>query len=348
MKKDERSIVVILGAGASKILGFPLQSEIWNFLNDGCDDFDICLINRLRLRLGDNIEQIFTYLEAGIRNKDINVVYEDIPSANLENLQNLILDQFSRVKLKESGVRTYTLLINKLLCFKQVTFINLNWDVGLENIIRNLKVGVNYGILFDYDHDAKDYDYKDTIFLNEPIKTFSVLKPHGSLNWSFCPACKRLYCHRYYYYPNHVMFASGKLEKEMVKIIDCQNCSSYHVLPSNLRRIFIAPSIYKKAYLNYFDSIGRRTHQAISEANIIIFIGYSFRETDWDVKYILYSALNGLGESKLENIFILDNQVTTKRIEDFFEMEKDSGVKIKKIGYLNKNNLYKLFKFLNI
>lgn len=365
IKSYKKSIVCILGAGASSVFGYPLQKNLWNFLIHNKLRDDERFLEKFRLKYGENVEEAITLINTAIDNRDINIVYEDMPREDLGRFQELLIKSFSEFKISKKGIQIYKALISKLKDFQKVTFINLNWDTGLEKVLEKMSIGVYYGLIFDRDPNSSYFDTQISLEkssskeVNKKIKTIQVLKPHGSMNWIFCPACKKLYCHRY-------GFNIFSLRKEVIEKVEkyyqtknnCKLCSNWPEFNSWLARPVIGlPSFLKKTDFNYFNAVSRRTHQVLTNADILMFIGYSFREADWDIKYILKSAINFRSNScypyKSLEVIVVDNKEVKDKIYNFFNPpiyrnESIENINVKHIGYLNSQNIQKIIKYLEV
>lgn len=344
----DKSVVVILGAGASKILGFPLQKDIWDFIFERCGVDDRKYIGRIYRDYGTDIEEAFTIANMAVLNKDLNLIPERVfdPSP-LQHLKSIIADTFSAVRFPQDGIVVYRGLINELRKFRSVTFISLNWDTGLERILRRMHLGVNYGIQFDYDPLASSLDLvnprpKELMTLKRfKPKTFLVLKPHGSINWNFCLMCRRLSCHRYSF-------------SRSVKFSDSLPTLCYCLLdsPSMLETVIVPPILNKGNNFHYFDSVSRLIHQNVVAANILIFIGYSFREADYDMKFILASAIEAKNNVKMREPWLYDpsdfhvvvfgDKRSAKKIVRFLDSKLQKPSEIMYANYFSQEIVEKL------
>lgn len=294
--KNEK-IVFIVGAGLSSIVGFPTQAKL-------CDKLKKKFPNESNHDLYSNdIEQMITMIQIAAQNKDINLTYEDIPDYPIQVLLRNIKKILSEQKLKEENVSVIKNLINKSSLYKQSTFINLNWDSSLEDIINTMGMGVDYCVDFDYD-EQKAFNKN---------KKIEVLKPHGCINWNYCIKCRRL------------SNSKGKnVRKEIFYSedlhINCE-CENIHYSQNDEEMIIVPPTFIKETRNYPFDKIQRRVHQRIGTADVIVIIGYSLRESDYDMRYALMSAISAdIGENKnlSTRIVIFGAKRNSKKIAKFF------------------------------
>ena len=104
-----------------------------------------------------------------------------------------------------------------------------------------------------------------------------LFKPHGSLNWLFCPTCNEL--------------EITPKEKGVVTrlISDFRNAACPHC-GSVYSPLIVPPSFYKDLNNVFLSSIWNRTDVALRQVKHIIFCGYSFPDADIHIKYLLKRA----------------------------------------------------------
>lgn len=202
-------------------------------------------------------------------------------------------------------------------------FINFNYDILLDKaLIKILDKGiyVDYGINFTNEKIAKGSFEK----WESPIdkKNVNYLKPHGSFNWMCCPTCNSIYItgggDR-----KSGFFKTGYLHK-------IEHCLKEE---SELYCVIEPPSYFKKYRNIYLQLIWNKAYDLLSEADKIIFIGYSFPEADIWFKYLLKRScyrkqkniivINPLPENELKSKYErLLGEVTYHPVT-FFEFSKD-------------------------
>jgi hypothetical protein len=178
--------VVLLGAGASYNLGFPLQSDIWGFLESKSLYFSR-RAKSLKQMYGDNIEVMFSLMQ--LENEDSTHRMREVQQGtnldmDLTRMKNELGKIFESTKINTTAFVEYRNLIEVILeSFSNTTFISLNWDTALEKVLSSLNRKIDYFQSFDSKIDSYDMGEYETV----------VLKPHGSINWKFCVACKRYF-----------------------------------------------------------------------------------------------------------------------------------------------------------
>jgi NAD-dependent SIR2 family protein deacetylase len=359
---QEKKVVVLLGAGASKVLGFPLQQEMWDFLTPrSSDEFFYSPVQYLRLRYGKNreVEEVFTFLETEAVDGS-NTLSFGVHSPKLEvmRLKELISEKLETVKFKKSGVFLHQKFISVLgRFFQEIVFISLNWDTSLETILHGSNCVVNYQTIFD----------QDLLISGKKVsegerREIEVLKLHGSINWKFCHRCKNLFLgsikeksRRYAILIENYRDDTEALRRAceallrrtpsdvgVLALLDgacwvegaiyrfpcCPNCGA-----GAIETIIHPPSFRKVATVNPFDSVTRRAFQHLSSADSIVVIGCSFRPEDYDVRYLLEG---GVSANRTKKIVVFDNAEVFARIESFFRFKNSPRwrISLEHVGYL--------------
>jgi hypothetical protein len=314
-KKDR--VVVLTGAGASILFGYPTQKTIWRFLIENTtssirrNDLDY-----VRNYYGDDIERGLTLLE----------LYQ--AEERLSSLRNTIGRAFLKYTPREEGVRVMGRALKVLQnSFEHVCFATANWDIGIETTLRELGRQYNYYLLFD-----------EPSSLNAGVP---LLKLHGSASWRFCPKCSKLLCsedvpgelftHKLEIqapgltYKNESLAPMRLSEEEFVSGVQVPFKASpplaqwgmfprghilHHGAPSiedecplchlsGLETILTLPSFFKKISLQYLDTVHRAADRMIRNAGTLIVIGYSFRSADYDLLYLVDRLLGGVGVTRV-------------------------------------------------
>jgi NAD-dependent SIR2 family protein deacetylase len=110
--------------------------------------------------------------------------------------------------------------------------------------------------------------------------TVKLLKLHGSLNWLQCSRCMRLYAKFY----KKVAVSANKNK------ISCRHCDENfpehkrkHIISSNL----IMPTYIKDLSNPQYKIIWQNAGIEISEAEKLVFIGYSLPSADFEMRQLL-------------------------------------------------------------
>lgn len=164
----------------------------------------------------------------------------------------------------------YAVLLWKLLSSRvQFLLVSLNYDLILDRTLFHKSSGtnVNYHIPFV---SGDEYLYKGT--------GTSLIKPHGSLNWSWCTVCKRL------------MVSGAKTIFRGGNCLDCSKLPTGECLDpySNWPHGSLQPLLLRPSFMKILD-IAESVWNGVLETggNLLsgcenwVFIGYSFPSADY-------------------------------------------------------------------
>jgi hypothetical protein len=175
-----------------------------------------------------------------------------------------------------------------------LTIISLNYDIIVDNSIVELSERLpEYGC-----------DIDTTLYKQMPRGT-SLLKIHGSLNWSFCPGCNRL---------DLGVSASGRTHKllnELYQLDPLEARYSCHGFPCPQCTTFVEPVLITptqlKDYRNpHVAKVWTLAEQALRRAEKAIIVGYSLPDDDLDVIYLLKRGLGQLAKTTPANITVVE------------------------------------------
>jgi hypothetical protein len=175
------------------------------------------------------------------------------------------------------------------------TVISLNYDIIADNAMRrhNNRCLPNYGC-----------EISSERYQSKPHKG-TLLKIHGSLNWSYCPTCPRLdlaisELGRTRKMPNE-LYQRGSLEDRYSRHgFACPKCHT------SMEPILIAPSQLKNYSNTYVEKIWMLAEKALLEAEHVIIIGYSLPDDDQKVISLLKRCLGHLAKSAPQNITVVE------------------------------------------
>lgn len=283
--------VIILGAGASKSEGAPLQKELFKSF------FDYLRDNKLWTRedfAGEvrTIKKLFGVFW-GIDIKDSRIGYEKFPTfeeclgvldialsrnqsfrtydkQKIRNARNSLIFLIAKI-LDETLVgrgklhRQLITRIKRNSDLKETAFISLNYDILIDNALVDLyeKYHVDYSIEF------ANYERKNDFRPPDPKRAVTLLKLHGSLNWLYCPTCTQI--------ERKPKKATGAFYRPEL----CLKCST------PMEPIVVPPSFFKEMSNPFIQQILMKADQVLREARRIFICGYSFPDADLHVKYLL-------------------------------------------------------------
>jgi len=176
----------------------------------------------------------------------------------------------------------YAGLLSGGLCepqeYMKNTVISFNYDTVLEDALSRIGVPIDYGISPDLVtfHDSWK---SGQVIGNKPLK---LLKIHGSVNWfQDEPELQNLIIYRAY----NDGYASGS--------------------------VFLIPPTWRKDFSGPLGDVWSQAVQALREATRIVFLGFSFPDTDVHIKYLMAA---GLQENiSLRNIFCINKDPRVKK-----------------------------------
>src|SRR3989442_266543 len=203
---------IFLGAGASKAEGAPLQGELFrdyfssNSFKSSHDEMDRELATFFLLMFqidvdNDNISRVtFPTFEEVLGLTDLAILRkESVRNFDIENratnsgrlrfiaqylvfLVAKILDAElqGRAKLHRQLVST----LSKTNELQNVVFVSTNYDILIDNALAEEKVN---GTDLDYGVEFRNFDRPGDWARPALDHRVQLFKPHGSLNWLFCP-----------------------------------------------------------------------------------------------------------------------------------------------------------------
>ncbi|MCH5651203.1 hypothetical protein [Pseudomonas syringae] len=309
--------VYILGAGFSVEAGAPTQAaiirEAFDLYKADQNNFDLEKFEEFTNFLRDQLnvsedsfssielEDIFTPLDRclaensqfrGISLDKIMKVRESVFYVVGRTIQLLLnnttkskdyIDHFAAYLTKLSSARANV----KYKRTDPVSVISTNWDILLDNsIYKSLQKNGSYDGVVDYCCYISSKDENDTTVIPGLEKlgqggfNVKLLKLHGSLNWLQCPRCARLYS----------KFFIKETMHNFNSPTSCRHCdknfseeTGRHLLSQNL----IMPTYLKNLSNPQYRIIWQNAGIEISEADEIVFIGYSLPHADFEMRQLL-------------------------------------------------------------
>lgn len=293
---------IFLGAGASKAEGAPLQSELFR------DYFSSHTFRRSRTAMDQELAAFFREM-FDIDVKRRNLVNADFPTfeevLGLTDLALMRKEAFRRFdvdsRAKHGGRLQLTaqylvflvakVLDEKLRDSKQIhrrlvtglrradklrntVFVSTNYDILIDNALTEEYAYAD----LDYGAEFRNFDRPDDWKRPRPGRNVFLFKPHGSLNWLFCPACNEL---------ELTPKEKGVVTRLLISDVRDKVCTECGTLFSPL---IVPPTFYKDLSNVFLSSIWNRTDIALRKVNHIIFCGYSFPDADIHIKYLLKRA----------------------------------------------------------
>ena len=296
--------IFIFGAGASKADGLPTQAELLEnyFKSNPSDDYSGLLKEYFERFFGirdtSAINVKWPTFEEALAMVEIAFDKEQTfaPNYNAEKLKKIrdgLIISMGRA-IENCQVKHDTVhkrFIDKLFHKghgrrhfqeREYCFISFNYDILLDQALMELvedDIYCDYGVNFA--NTSKDF-YLNSFqkWVPSGEKKVLILKPHGSLNWMQCPSCDAL-------------AISGNSKGQIFKtglIHTIEHCPKDH---SPMQFIIEPPSYFKKYENYYLQLIWKQFSEVLTEAERVIFIGYSMPDADIMMKYTIKRACFG-------------------------------------------------------
>lgn len=165
------------------------------------------------------------------------------------------------------------------------SLISLNWDTLLDYYLYNACSQAEEEIQLDYCYYNND--------INDEIPSINIkasgnyniklMKLHGSMNWLMCNNCGRMITD----YKNNISLSSLTDKEDNIRCPYCDSLGRKYRLKSSI----ITPTFLKDINNIHFKNIWHNAYLDLCEAKEIIFIGYSFPDADFELRYILKKAV---------------------------------------------------------
>jgi hypothetical protein len=109
------------------------------------------------------------------------------------------------------------------------------------------------------------------------------MKLHGSINWLICSNCGRLYTD----FLHNITLQCSEGNNKLIKCKFCDPINRRY----ELNHIIITPTFLKSLNTLQLKNIWHNAFMDLSEATNIYFVGYSFPDADFELRYLLKKAL---------------------------------------------------------
>jgi len=323
-KDDRLKLALILGSGFSKEVGLPTTGEIPKiflefpnkdvpgyFLPSEVEEEISRILNKFWQDIfgfcaghdTPSLEDHFTLIDLAansghhlgkyynpkrlraIRRMSIHRVFSlvTVGSKKKEHIQKLLIELNNNFKL---------------------SIVTLNWDIAVERHLNKL------GIEFDYPIDTFKLVGQSAGELYRCRNGIPLMKMHGSTNWVYCDACRRIYARKI---RSTALIRKSFLEPDDFRLFETDENIIKHVELSreksscpwceNILAGRVATFSYRKAFsIAQFQTIWERAFAYLREADRWLIIGYSLPEADFEFLHLLKSAQ--LSRKKPEDLSI--------------------------------------------
>lgn len=176
--------------------------------------------------------------------------------------------------------------------------ITLNWDSVFEKTLmeacqrwneKHLDKKIFPDLCFyDYTFENDESRMPSTLVKAQGYYNLKLLKLHGSINWLVCPKCGRVYTD---YRKNIALKELGTLQKNEQYCRVCKEQISYDGDAPCLESLIITPTYLKEFNNLHLQNIWHNAYIDLTEADEIVFIGYSLPDADFEMKNLLKRAV---------------------------------------------------------
>lgn len=175
---------------------------------------------------------------------------------------------------------------------EDISVITMNWDAYLDKRLFCLcneynEQGKRKKILpdlcfYDYSYNQKQKRIVSTQIKAKGCNNIKLLKLHGSINWLICPYCGRVFVD--YYFDIAV--------DEMKNDCYCPLCyNEFGDKAPIMNSMLITPTFLKDLNNLNIKNIWHNALIELTEADKVVFIGYSFPDADFEMRCLLKKAL---------------------------------------------------------
>ncbi len=190
----------------------------------------------------------------------------------------------------------------------KLSIITLNWDTMLEQELYRECREIEKKVMIDYCFYSYPFVENvrwipSTLLKTKGYYNIKILKLHGSFNWLVCPRCGRISID---FEDNIAKYVLGADRKEQSF---CKYCSTEYELESRprLRSLFVSPTYLKSFQDSNIKNIWHNAFIELSEADKVVFIGYSLPSADFEFKHLLKETL--VDQCKIEVVLTQNDNV---------------------------------------
>ena len=289
-------IVYILGAGFSNPAGIPEQRKLLQeVLKLPADPQLKGFLNSLYGHSKNiQLEDIFTALDKSISDNSIYHRFniKDNLKVREDFIKAIIKVLTDSTKLKSA--KYINDLAEKLIFLRTSSkstdpfaVISTNWDSLLDNSFESAIINKftepdkKRNIFVDYCTYTQHFDSSNiasNLIKAKGFTNLKLLKPHGSVNWFICPSCNSLF----------IKFDSTP---KTINTNFCKICKDNLNFQHLLRPLLISPTFVKDLNNVHLKFIWWNAGFELIEATHIVFIGYSFPLSDFELRYLFARSI---------------------------------------------------------
>lgn len=327
--KPKRKVTFFLGAGFSKAFGFPVMNDFFRHARESgrltSDQKGALEELQLRARAvalmvgasDNNLEDVLSMAYAPHEKHT-----EEFPASICEILRRIFSDP-KRMREKDRVCKRFGQFIGGPSFWEQyeLSVLTTNYDLCIETLLNSQSVKTL--IPGEWSRGGTQTDHP--FYVREPhpgYPTCRLAKLHGSINWHRTP-------------DNDAGFVVADGLAELMNP-DAKGstwlpevCASNYQPPST--PIILPPTLFKLQEFAWIQEVWLEAAQALRDTDELVFVGYSFPESDTHMRFFIGSCLTP--NVALQRIFIIDPSAET--IVDRLQ-KSDSGWGPKFREILNK------------
>ena len=330
--------IFFLGAGATKAdhPKAPLLKDLLDKILDGRNDKHTNTVkgfvsdyffNPDNKKYLPSIQDVLSFIDIGLSDEG----YFKIDKKYLETVRNSIV--YCMARLIEEGLNVECVANSNLVLIekakKEDVIISTNYDIIIDNcFLKQYPNQINYGVRSRHAINS-DFTGSDGRVLSSEFRLHfnpeqvTLLKLHGSFNWLYCQRCNEL-----------------DITPARKGIFDCihDDVRCVNVMcTERYQPLVVSPTFLKNYNNRVIKDVWSIAEKAVSEANEIIFIGYSMPSDDYQIKSMLLRGIENhayrYGKSNKAQVTVIGKN--TKNTEEKNENE------------FQKTNFEKVFGLIN-
>jgi hypothetical protein len=315
-------VVFVLGAGASADTGAPLMA---NFLDVARQSF----ANKPHDQYAPDLERVFSAiseLQKVHSKSELNLVNLESVFSAFEMAELLDIAPGSP-ELTSSMRRLIEWTLNESIHFdsNQSGLLPHGTYKRLADLVKQMRdccvITFNYDIALDFAMFASGLN--PSYSLDNSVASVSLLKLHGSVNWSFCSDCQKI----------AVKDVSERVGGRIFSAAASRASKKWGMLGSNFKcgcgkvltdALIVPPTWDKAVHRNAVASVWKQAARELAEATDIFVCGYSMPETDSFFRYLY--ALGTVSHVMLKRFWVFD---PAEEVHQRFESLLGPGARVR-------------------